>query len=53
MADKKSQLSGQAEWEAQKKLRDELDARKRMNQAVMHHFDDDYEISQRLGNVFV
>jgi hypothetical protein len=51
MADKKSQINGQAEWEAQKRLRDELEARKKMNQAVMYHFDDDYEVSQRLGNI--
>jgi hypothetical protein len=47
MSDKKAQLQSQALWEAQKKLRDELDARKKMNQDILYHFDDNFESSQR------
>lgn len=40
---KKATLSGQAEWEAQKKIRDALEGRKKINETMLYHFDDDLE----------
>jgi hypothetical protein len=40
---KKATLSGQAEWEAQKKVRDALERRKKINETMLYHFDDDLE----------
>mmetsp|Transcript_7485 Transcript_7485/g.14617 ORF Transcript_7485/g.14617 Transcript_7485/m.14617 type:complete len:390 (+) Transcript_7485:132-1301(+) len=43
---KKAGIASQAEWEAQKLVKDELDRRNKMNQTILYHFDDEFELKK-------
>jgi len=43
---KKAGIASQAEWEAQKAVKDELERRKKMNGTILYHFDDEYELKK-------